>query len=238
MRKRLNSLFLFVLILIPHLILSQVKNDEVNFRHSYINLGINLPQGNFGSAPIAGNTVSDNILSGYYGAQLGFVFELGKKYYFNKSNDVIRFGLDWTILSLTFNKMKWDDYATANGGVANYENIFSAASKIGPVVSFRITEKLIVDARVQIAGTWQASSFTYTDNDNSDQSFTLVSNNLFQNLGLKLNGGIGIRYGFIGLGLDYSAGNINTQYQPGNGDAIFHQKIKSQTLQIKLTLNH
>jgi hypothetical protein len=189
-------------------------------------------------APITSKAVAENILSGYYGTQLGFLFETGKKYYFNKSNDIIRYGLDWTILSFTFNKMKWDDYASVNKGVASMENIFSAATKLGPIVSFRISEKLIVDGHVQVAGTWQASSLTYTDNSNSDNSFTLISSNFFQNLGFKFNGGIGIRYGFVGVAVDYSTGDINTQYQVGNDNNIYHQKIKSQTLQIKITLNH
>lgn len=84
------------------------------FRSGYMRLGIN----KLGDELDNGLSPKENIFDNRYGAGIGYVFEFGRIYYFkNRQNkSLVNFGLDWTVLSLNYNKMdKWKDYAIASG---------------------------------------------------------------------------------------------------------------------------
>ncbi|MEO5592226.1 MAG: hypothetical protein ABIR15_03450 [Chitinophagaceae bacterium] len=225
---------------------AQQKKAKI-FRPAYINFGLNLPSGNFGTAPFTTANVKQNILGGYYGAKQGFLFELGRKIYFNSSDHPFRYGLDWTILSATYNNIDWSNYTSAKGGSIVDSRIISLSSKLGPVVSYNIVKKLVVDAHFQAAPVLQASSFDYykQSGTSSTEEFIFSTDNISDLFGIKTSAGIGVRWGVIGLSVDYFSGSLNTAYQYTNTDTgegngatvVLKQKIPTSSIQLKLSLN-
>ncbi len=224
----------------------QVMKKPKIFRSFYFNFGINLPQENFGQSPLLTNNAKQNILAGYYGAKKpGYLFEFGSKIYFNGSDHKFRFGLDWTFLSANYNEMDWTAYAAAKGGVVTEPRVFSLSSKLGPVFSYNIVKKLVVDARFQAAAVAHYSTFEYGGRTASAEDFIFTTDKVSDFYGgIKLNAGVGIRWGVIGLGADYFTGKLNTAYQYDNAATGEHsstngtlkEKIKSSSIQVKLSL--
>ncbi len=198
-----------------------------------------------------------NALDGRYGAQRGYVFEFGRNYYFHKESLLpvfdARLGLDWTQLSLTYNELDLTNIALIDeeAGYEVDETSFfaaSASSKLGPVFSFSPIGKLVIDARVQLAATYYFSStdyYAYNERDGDEKYFSFFPEDVEDeegfsaftkagNFGFKTNYGATVRYGGIGLALDYFPGSIKSAYQShdGNGEA----KFKNNMFQIKVSL--
>jgi len=225
----------------------QQKKSKI-FRPTYINFGLNLPSGNFGAAALVSGNVKQNILAGYYGAKQGYLFELGTKIYFNSSAHKFRYGLDWTILSMTYNDIDWGAYTAAKGGSVEDSRIASLSSGLGPVFSYNIVKKLVVDAHFQAVSVLQYSTFDYYKQTgaSSTEEFMFNVDKVSDLFGIKTSAGIGVRWGVIGLSADYFSGSLNTAYQytntgTGEGSAgnptSQKQKIPSSAIQLKLSLN-
>lgn len=233
---------------------SFAQNERSPFRKGYIRLGVN----NIGERINTDLSVKENILRGKYGSDMGYVFETGTIFYFNKpkSGKKIGYGLDWTIISFTYNSLnKWKNYATATGNTGEpFEEIppltVSASSKLGPVISFNPVEKLIIDTRVQVVAGASAFLFFYNHNP-TGYYFEMLGRNESINeedegqvlkmavFSIKPNFGITARWKAIGLALDYAPGKINMNYGEeynDNADEVYGKaKIKTNTLQLKLS---
>ncbi|HWK57818.1 MAG TPA: hypothetical protein VNQ80_10785 [Parapedobacter sp.] len=198
-----------------------------------------------------------NALEGRYGAERGYVFEFGRNYYFHRNSLLpildARLGLDWTQLSLTYNKLNFDEMASVDEA-AGYEvdatSFFavSASSKLGPVFSISPLPKLVIDARLQLAATYHFSSVDYyaydearddekyfsffPEDEGEEEGFSAMTK--AGNFGFKTNYGATLRYGGLGVALDYFPGKIKSSYQSneGHGEA----KFKNNMFQIKLSL--
>lgn len=200
-------------------------------------------------------SLRDNILEGRYGTRRGYVFEFGRQYYFNKQSLIplmdARLGLDWTQLSLTYNELDFSSIARRDEDRGYYANgdksaAFSISSMIGPVFSISPISKLTIDARAQLAVVYYANLTNYyadnpVTNDEAYFSFFgdaeqegLEAFTAAANLGFKPNFGATVRYGAIGLAVDYSPGSIKSEYRSdeGNGEA----KFKHNVFQIKVSL--
>jgi hypothetical protein len=205
----------------------------------------------------------ENVFNGNYGAGTGFVFESGHIYYFKstKSNSKINYGLDWTITSITYNKLNdWEDYGNASGA----ENVtidgsklsMAFASKLGPVISFNPIEKLIIDVHFQVAPTARITDLEYyEDEDKSsvrsftfynygeeaiDENYDAKSLKNVLSFGVGTNFGISVRRKAIGLALDYTSVNAKTNYDAYEGEdnhTFGKEKIKTNSLQLKLSIS-
>jgi len=238
---------------------ANAQNNNYEFPNRYWKLGI----ASLGSKLDNGLSPKDNVFDGRLGANSGFVLESGHIYYFGSRDKNLNYGLDWTIVSLTYNKLgKWDAYATAAGQspsetIDGKKIAVSAATKIGPIVSFNPIEKLIIDAHFQVAPTWRLFDLDYLENSgseeagrgfsfknygqqNTDENFDTESAKNRIAFGLATNFGITVRRGVIGLSLDYVTGKSNISYDAfdGNGNETFGKnKIPVKSLQLKLALS-
>ena len=102
---------IFKLLICALLLFSQLyaQNERSVFRKGYLRLGIN----NLGNNLDQSLTPKENVFKGNYGAGTGYIFEAGHVFYFKPKSykGKINFGLDWTILSATYNKLdKWQNY--------------------------------------------------------------------------------------------------------------------------------
>lgn len=230
----------------------ELKNDLSNFS---VNDG-----GAFNSEA----SMLDNLLDGRYGAKRGYVVEFGRNYYFNKTSLLPLFptkiGLDWTQLSLTYNDLDWSGFIERDRN-AGYEVdemgyfAFSASSKIGPVISINLISKLVVDVRAQLAATYFVNGldyYAYNDNNDDERYFTfmpeeedddevdgLAAFTKLGKFGIKQNYGATVRYGVIGLSLDYFPGSFRYEYETseGNGEVKSgKEKFKNNMFQIKVSL--
>jgi hypothetical protein len=218
------------------------------FRPTYFHFGVNLPAANFGTSPVAGTGIKPNILKGNFGAQQGYLFELGTKIYFNSSDHVFRFGLDWTFISASYNKMDWTAYANAANATVTDSYVIAVASKLGPVFSYNITSKLVADLHFQAAPTLQLSPINYSRyyGINEEEQLSFTADKVGDLLGIKTSAGIGIRWGVIGLSADYFSGkstvlvnyyNSSTGEGTGSSNASLKEKIQSAAWQVSLSLN-
>jgi hypothetical protein len=227
------------------------------FRSGYLRLGIN----KLGNDLDYGLTPKENVFDGRYGASSGYVFEFGHIYYFKRGENVgpINYGLDWTILSLNYNKMdKWDDYAFASGapyaGTDGSEIAGAISSKLGPTVSLNLLEKLVVDVRFQIVPTFRFFDFEYSEDQvNGEGNYFNFTNyaqsevdedfdgeSLKNRLAFGVNTGFGItvRRKALGLSLDYISGKVNSNYEAFDartGSTFGKEKIKANNLQFKIS---
>ena len=203
-----------------------------------------------------------NLTDGRYGAKRGYVFEFGRNYYFNKTSLLPLFptkiGLDWTQLSLTYNELDWSSLIEKDKA-AGYEvdemDFFAASvsSKLGPVISVNLIDKLVVDVRAQLAATYFVSGldyYAYSDDDeryftfmpeeeDSDDISGLAAFGKLGKFGFKQNYGATVRYGGIGLSIDYFPGSFKYAYETseGNGEVKSgEEKFKNNMFQIKLSL--
>ncbi|MEP6747238.1 MAG: hypothetical protein ABJB86_05915 [Bacteroidota bacterium] len=220
--------------------------SSAHFRPFYFNFGINMPAGNFGKAPLTSSNAEQNIVNGYYGAKkLGYLFEFGTKIYFNNSSHKLRYGLDWTFLSANYNEMDWTSYMAAKGGAVTEPRVYSLSTKLGPVISYNIVAKLIVDAHFQIAPVAHYATFEYFKQSGADtEDFNFKTDKIGDVYGgIKTSTGIGVKWGVIGLAADYFTGKLNTSYEYDNtaagsiSNGLKKVKITTSTIQLKLTLN-
>ncbi|WP_114790659.1 hypothetical protein U0035_19770 [Niabella yanshanensis] len=225
------------------------KAERSPFRRGYLRLGINSLPGKINTAM----SPKENILASQYGAGTGLAFEMGKVYYFNKpeSGDLIGYGLDWTVISLTYNPLsKWKEYERQAGepGATSKPLAASLSTKLGPAISFNPIEKLVIDARLQLMAYAHGYNYSYETGNNSfqlengieeDSEEKILDNVLF---GFKPNMGITARRGIIGLSLDYAPGNTNMNYSEytevdQESTTIYGKsKIKTNNLQLKLSV--
>ena len=246
------------LLLCTLLLFSQLnaqKNERSVFRKGYLRLGLS----SLGNSLDENLSPKDNVFKGNYGAGSGFVFEAGHVYYFKSKNNKgkINFGLDWTILSATYNKLdKWESYSKGEDEVYLDDASFSAsaASKLGPVVSFNLVEKLVLDARIQFAAVGRVTPFEYYENESSanirtfsfynygqeeiDESYDAESVKNTIAFGVGANFGITIRRKAIGLSFDYTSVNANTTFDSYEGEdnhTYGKQKIPTNSFQFKLS---
>ena len=228
----------------------ELKNDLSNF---------SVNEGGFDSEA----SMLNNLLDGRYGAKRGYVFEFGRNYYFNKTSLLpifpTKIGLDWTQLSLTYNQLDWSGFVERDRQ-AGYEvdemDYFavSASSKVGPVISINFISNLVLDIRAQLAATYFVNGLDYyAYNDEDERYFTFMPEEELDDeegeglaaftklgkFGFKQNYGTTIRFGVIGLALDYFPGSFKYAYgtSEGNGQVKSgEEKFKNNMFQIKLSL--
>lgn len=231
--------------------------ERSTFRSGYARLGIN----KLGSELDNNLSPKENIFQNRYGSGTGYVFEFGHIYYFkNRQIDSrINYGLDWTILSLNYNKMdKWEDYSLSSGASDAYTDGLKIAaaisSKLGPTISFNLVEKLVIDFRLQIAPTLRFFDFSYheldgesevryfnfiNDNDSStDENFDGESIKNRLAFGVATGIGITIRRKALGVSMDYIKGKVNSNYgafDSKSGNTFGKENIQANTVQFKLS---
>jgi len=225
------------------------------YRAGYLRLGVNI----LGDPLLNALSPKENIFEGRYGASGGYVFEFGRIFYFGKKNSksFAKLGLDWTFLSLNYNKMdKWDEYGQKSGAktlsITGQKIAASGSTKLGPVLSLNLFEKVVVDARFQIAPTVRYFDFAYSENqgltnqryfnfinysgENEVDGFEAKSLKNRLAFGVARSAGLTLRRKGLGISADYIKGNVKSTYdaydhsQRSNGK----EKIKSKTLQFTL----
>lgn len=227
------------------------------FRSGYLRLGLNALGGDlkFDQSP------KQNVFNGNYGAAQGYVLEMGRIFYFQDRGLIspLNYGIDWTYFSLNYNELdQWDAYGAASatpyftGGEAL---AIAASTKIGPVVSFNLVEKVVVDARIQLAPTFrffdvsyyetdeegiETRSFSFTDDLSGENDDNYDSESLPNRVGfgVQTNFGLTLRRKAIGIALDVVSGSVKNRYQAyENGSYTFgKEKIKVTNFQVKLSL--
>ena len=242
----------------------QITRNEYRMNRGYLRLGLN----NFGEGTLDANVpMLDNMLDGRYGAKSGYVLEFGRNYYFNRTSLLPLFdtkvGLDWTQLSLTYNELDWSTFIErdrAAGYEVDVTSFFaaSASSKIGPVISVNFIGKLVLDVRAQLAATYFANGvdyYAYTDDDDRYMTFMpedgegddseeeggvdLAAFGKLGKFGFKQTYGATVRYGPIGVAVDYFPGSFKYEYETSEGDGDVKagtEKFKNNMFQIKLSL--
>ncbi|WP_186755894.1 hypothetical protein [Echinicola salinicaeni] len=216
----------------------EYKQDfPTDFRGSYIRIGLNNITD---SELIPSMTPYDNVRDGKIGASKGYTFEWGRNYYFNnRSSSSIKFGLDWTIINLSYTELDWADYAKSNTGQTEDTNIFhgaSLSSKLGPVISYNPVEEFIVDLRAQVGISYHAMLIDYYDESTEDY-FTSFSGDglsgVMSDMCLYPSFGLSIRRKAIGLAVDYFNQKVNMPYESENdGEGMVETPLS--TLQFKL----
>jgi hypothetical protein len=226
------------------------QKNRSAFRKGYQRIGIST----LGNQLDNSLSPKENVFNGNFGAGIGFVFESGHIYYFKstkKTNSKINYGLDWTITSLTYNKLNgWDAYGNASGaGNVNIDETklsVSVASKLGPAISFNPVEKLIIDVRFQVSPVARFSYLDYYEDEDmpAERSFSFTDDadgvNDVLAFGVGTNFGISVRRKAIGLALDYTSVKANTSYDAYEGEdnhTFGKGKIKTNCLQLKLSLS-
>jgi len=229
-------------------------NERSPFRKGYLRLGIS----SLGNSLDNSLSPKDNVFNGNYGASSGFVFETGHVYYFKPKSyrGLVNFGLDWTVLSATYNKLdQWETYDNKGNEVYIDGASFSAslASKLGPVISFNPVEKLVIDLRAQVAAVGRITPFEYYEDEGGenarsfsfynygeedvDESYDASSIKNVIATGFGSNFGVTIRRKAIGLSVDYSSVNLKTSYDAWDGENHTYgkEKIPTHSVQFKLS---
>ena len=232
------------------------QNERSAFRRGYIRFGISSLGGSLDNSL----SPKENVFKGNYGASSGYVFESGHNFYFKPRTykGKINFGLDWTILSVTYNKMdEWNGYGDAQQASVSMEGAdFSAslATKLGPVISINPVEKLVIDVRIQAAAIGRVTPFEYYENEgntgfksfvfynhggediNQDLDAATIKSRL--SFGIGTNFGVTVRRKAIGLSVDYSSVKAKTNYDAHEGEenhSYGEQKIPTNSFQVKLS---
>jgi len=246
----MKRFLLSVLIFITLAANAQNTSSRPAFRNGHLRLGLNY----LGNKMDNNLSPKTNVFNGNFGAETGYVLELGRNFYFNKnSTSPIRFGLDWTYISLSYNKMGWDNYSNVTGTndiVIDGSSIAASVSgKLGPVIAFNPVEKLVIDARFQIApsvyffdqgyynseGQSNEQYFEFADyeRENIEDGYDAESFKNRLSFGVKTALGITVRRKAIGLALDYIPGKVKLNYDSNEGHG--QDKIKANNLQLKLS---
>ncbi|WP_215225216.1 hypothetical protein [Echinicola shivajiensis] len=214
-----------------------VQNFPTDFRGSYIRLGLNNVMDSE-LDPLM--SPYENVNNGKIGASKGFTFEWGRNFYFNKrSNGALKYGLDWTIINLSYTELDWTDYAESKAGQSEDSNVFHGASlttKVGPVLSYNPVEELIVDFRAQLGLSYHGMLIDYYD-ETADDYFTLFSGEDFEgamsDMSLYPSFGITVRRKTFGLAIDYFKQKVNMPYESENNGAGMVE-VPISTIQYKL----
>ncbi|EOR94095.1 hypothetical protein ADIARSV_2708 [Arcticibacter svalbardensis MN12-7] len=209
-----------------------------------------------------GLSPKQNVFSGRYGAETGFVMEFGRMFYIKNRNtkEPINYGLDWTLLSLNYNRMdEWIDYALESGGESKNATdtriAVAVSTKIGPMISFNPIEKVVLDARIQIVPIIRFFDLIYHQNSGQadDRYFTFANYSREQvdksfdaedvknrmAYGIETSFGITLRRKSIGLAIDYIKGDVKTNYNAydtGVGATAGKEKISTPNMQLKLSI--
>jgi hypothetical protein len=248
----IKNLF-FLLALFLYTSLPSTVVGQSAFRSAYTRLGIN----KLGSDLDHNLSPFQNVFDGRYGAGTGYVFEFGRIFYFKNKDKpgMINYGLDWTYLSLNYNKMDgWEAYGAASGAQSYYiEGTGIAAaisSKIGPVLSINPIEKLVVDVRFQIAPVARFFDLSYeeeeaggdgryfyfTNESGDDDDSESIQNRIA--FGVATSYGITVRRKSFGLSVDYVSGKVKSNYDSYDGSTFLFgkEKIPARNLHFKLSL--
>ena len=257
MNKKIIILFLWT---VSHITILFAQHERPLFRKGSQHIGINM----LGNKLNNNLSPKDNVFKGNFGASTGFVFECGHIYYFKPVKDQktkFNYGIDWTISSMTYNKLNgWKTYGNSSGAemVVLDGSLISAAvsTKLGPIISFNPVESLIINLHFQVAPTARVTNFEYYENEDkpdkrsfsffnygeeaTDPGFDASS---FKNIiafGLGSNFGISVRRKAFGFAFDYNLVNANTNYDAYEGEdnhSFGKQKIKTNFVQLKLSLS-
>lgn len=206
------------------------------FRKGYLRLGLNAPMGHFSANPDLAMPLYKNVAqSGGMGASAGAVLEVGHYYYFNKEDEgPVKYGLDWTIVSVSYNPLSWGEEVESVDATAAY--FFGISSKLGPVVSYSFAEKGLLSVYAKVAPTVMLGNVDYGySTDDRNEEFLIDGEAAF---GVKANFGVTIGYGAGSLSLDFDAGSTKMSYYYNNGDISGNNKEKmpASSLQLKLGL--
>lgn len=214
------------------------KKENV-FRKGYIRVGISqFPENemNFSQSPI------QNLENGQFGASTGYVFELGRNYYFNKKGSgIIKYGLDWTIISANYAELDWTAYAADRQQIPISKeafHYFSISSKLGPVISIKAVEALVIDLRAQVGIGMHAMLVDYYEGD-TDYITMVGGDNPLDSASepsIYPSFGVTLRRKAIGLAVDYFKQTVSMKYETesieyGNVD------IPIATTQVKLVFS-
>jgi len=228
------------------------------FRAGYLRLGIN----ELGDPLDQTMSPIRNIFDSRFGASQGFVFEFGRIYYFGGKDyrGFLNLGLDWTMLSLNYNKLdKWQEYGENSGAetvaIGGEKLALSASTRLGPVLSLNLIEKIVIDARFQFAPTLRFFDFNYRENQGMPSeryfSFTNYSREAVEDgfdaesiknrvsFGLARSFGLTLRRQALGISADYISGDVKNYYEainPNFGEANGKDKIPFHSLQFTLNL--
>ena len=147
---------------------------------------------------------------------------------------------------------KWDEYGQKSGAktlnIAGQKIVASGSTKLGPVLSLNLFEKVVVDARFQVAPTVLFFDFAYRENqgltnqryfnfinysgEKEEDGFDAKSLKNTLAFGFARSAGLTLRRKGLGISADYIKGNVKSTYeaydhsQSSNGK----EKIKSKTL--------
>lgn len=209
-----------------------------DFRNAYLRFGIN----NFPGTLSMSESVHSNIQDGNIGSSMGFVAQVGRHLYFNhKSHQPFRFGLDWTMISFSYNQLDWTTYARERNNPSSDEQKFdgfSFSTKLGPAITVALSNDILIDARVQMACGVHSLGINYSDAANNEEfSFGFKSGEPFESpsvLFFNPNMGLTLRYRGVGLAVDYSPQKIGYEYDSSEGSGRMNFHI--QSLQTKLNL--
>jgi hypothetical protein len=226
------------------------------FRSGYLRFGFNT----LGEDLDVTQSPKENIFAGKFGADRGYVLEMGRIFYFQDKRlaSLLNIGIDWTYFTLNYNELnQWDDYGAANATdyYTGGEKIAAAIStKIGPVVSLNLIEKVVIDARLQLAPTFRFFDHSYYENEGlpnersfsftndlaggDDENYDAESLKNRVGFGLQTNVGLTLRRKAIGIAIDYQTGKFKSNYQAiENGAATFGKdKMKANSFQLKLSI--
>lgn len=249
--------FYLLIALIFVMVIAANAQSRSPFRSGYLRFGLNALGGDLKH----NQSPKQNVLDGNFGAAQGYVLEMGRIFYFQDRSLItpLNYGIDWTYFSLNYNELdQWDAYGLANTqfyGVGGEALAAAVSTKIGPAVSFNLIEKVVVDARIQLAPTFRffdlsyyemdedgndTRSFSFTDDlsGENDESYDSESVGNRVGFGIQTNFGVTLRRKAIGIALDVVSGNVKNRYQSlENGSYTFgKEKIKATNFQIKLSL--
>ncbi|UCS94911.1 hypothetical protein KZP23_07830 [Echinicola marina] len=216
------------------------QSFPTDFRGSYIRLGLN----NVSDSELNSSmSPYDNVRDGKIGASKGYTFEWGRNFYFNKrSYSSLKYGLDWTIINLSYTELDWAEYIESSTGQSGDPDIFHGASlstKLGPVISYNPVEELIVDFRAQLGLSYHAMLVDYYDESTEDYFTMFAGDGLegaMSDMSLYPSFGLTIRRKAIGLSVDYFKQNVNMPYESENdGEGMVEVPLSS--VQFKLTFS-
>jgi hypothetical protein len=231
------------------------KQERGAFRSGYMRIGVN----SLGDDLDPSLSPKENIFKGQYGASRGYTFELGHIFYFGgkHSQGFLNLGLDWTILSLNYNKMdKWESYGQSSGAqsvmIGGEKIAAAAATKLGPVLSINLFEKVVLDARFQLAPTLRFFDLNYMENEGkaSERYFNFTNYSMEDEseddpealnnkvaFGVAKSIGVTLRRSALGISADYITGDVKSNYEAfdASGSSAGKEKIKTKMLQ--LTVN-
>lgn len=246
--KKMKLLFYTITFLIFNTTVSiNAQAQRSPFRSGYLRLGFN----KLGSKMDNAQSGLENVSNGNLGAKMGYALDFGHIYYFNKESDFpVKFGLDWTFISLNYNKLDWSDYVAHKGDPDAYiegtKMALSAGTKAGLNLSFNPVEDVIIDTRAQLAWSWYFFDQDYYAHEGAEnESYFSFTNNQDENVdgesikqrirsAFNPSFGITIRRKAIGLSLDYMPAKVDYYYQ--SSESSGKAKFKVPSLQFKLSL--